>query len=140
MEQVPAIFADDLTDARRRMPTLADNRAALMTGWDDRTLQEESDALTDPFDVNDPGFDFREIPGDGIGPDSDIGIPDGDGLIVQCGDGGECRAPFEEFKGRGLNCRVSASWERPDTIGTRAALRKRRRKADALLECRPFAL
>lgn len=38
MEQVPVIFVDDLTDAQRRMLTLADNQTTLMTGWDDQTL------------------------------------------------------------------------------------------------------
>ena len=58
MEQVPVIFVDDLTDAQRRMLTLADNQTTLMTGWDDQTLQEELDALTDLFDIQDFGFDF----------------------------------------------------------------------------------
>lgn len=58
MEKVPVIFVDDLTDAQRRMLTLADNQTTLMTGWDDQTLQEELDALSDVFDVADFGFDF----------------------------------------------------------------------------------
>ena len=64
MEQVPVIFVDDLTDAQRRMLTLADNQTTLMTGWDDQTLQEELDALTDLFDVAGFGFDIDEIIGD----------------------------------------------------------------------------
>lgn len=64
MEQVPVIFVDDLTDAQRRMLTLADNQTTLMTGWDDQTLQEELDALTDVFDVAGLGFDIDEIIGD----------------------------------------------------------------------------
>lgn len=60
MEQVPVIFVDDLTDAQRRMLTLADNQTTLMTGWDDQTLQEELDALTDLFDIKDFGFEFDE--------------------------------------------------------------------------------
>lgn len=60
MEQVPVIFVDDLTDAQRRMLTLADNQTTLMTGWDDQTLQEELDALADVFDIQDFGFDFGE--------------------------------------------------------------------------------
>lgn len=64
MEQVPVIFVDDLTDAQRRMLTLSDNQTTLMTGWDDQTLQEELDALTDVFDVAGFGFDIDEIIGD----------------------------------------------------------------------------
>lgn len=140
MEQVPVIFVDDLTDAQRRMLTLADNQTTLMTGWDDQTLQEELDALSDLFDVDDLGFDFKEIACDEVEPDMDIDIPESNSLIVQCDDEEECQALFEELKGRGFNCRVSTLWERPDTIRTQATLRKWRRKADALLECRPFAL
>lgn len=107
MEQVPVIFVDDLTDAQRRMLTLADNQTTLMTGWDDQTLQEELDALTDAFDVADFGFDADEIIGDGAEADMDIDIPDSNSLVVQCADETQCQALFEELKGRGFNCRVS---------------------------------
>lgn len=107
MEQVPVIFVDDLTDAQRRMLTLADNQTTLMTGWDDQTLQEELDALSDVFDVNDLGFDFKEISGDEVEPDLDIDIPDSNSLVVQCTDEGQCQALFDELKWRGFNCRVS---------------------------------
>ncbi len=107
MEQVPVIFVDDLTDAQRRMLTLADNQTTLMTGWDDQTLQEELDALSDLFDVDDLGFDFKEIACDEVEPDMDIDIPESNSLIVQCDDEEECQALFEELKGRGFNCRVS---------------------------------
>ena len=107
MEQVPLIFVDDLTDAQRRMLTLADNQTTLMTGWDDQTLQEELDALADLFDVDDLGFDFKEIAGDEVEPDLDIDIPESNSLVVQCTDEGQCQALFDELKGRGFNCRVS---------------------------------
>ena len=107
MEQVPVIFVDDLTDAQRRMLTLADNQTTLMTGWDDQTLQEELDALSDLFDVDDLGFDFKEIAGDEVEPDMDIDIPESNSLVVQCADEEQCQTLFEELKGRGFNCRVS---------------------------------
>ncbi len=65
MERVPVIFVDDLTDAQRRMLTLADNQTTLMTGWDNATLMEELDALTDLFDVQGFGFDFEDAGWDG---------------------------------------------------------------------------
>ena len=64
MEQVPVIFVDDLTDAQRRMLTLADNQTTLMTGWDEGQLGIELDALADVFDVAGFGFDIDEIIGD----------------------------------------------------------------------------
>lgn len=61
MEQVPVIFVDDLTDAQRRMLTLADNQTTLMTGWDKATLDAELDALETVFNVDDFGFELPEI-------------------------------------------------------------------------------
>ena len=81
MEQVPVIFVDDLTDAQRRMLTLADNQTTLMTGWDDQTLMDELDALSDMFEIQDFGFDaeFAAHEGD-FG--EDFSLPDGDSPIV----------------------------------------------------------
>lgn len=56
MESVPVVFVDDLSDAQRRMLTLADNQTTLMTGWDEAQLAEELDALRDVFDIEDFGF------------------------------------------------------------------------------------
>lgn len=61
MEQVPVIFVDDLTDAQRRMLTLADNQTTLMTGWEKATLDTELDALETVFNVEDFGFELPEI-------------------------------------------------------------------------------
>ena len=57
IETVPVVFVDDLSDAQRRMLTLADNQTTLMTGWDEKQLAEELDALSDAFDVDDFGFE-----------------------------------------------------------------------------------
>ena len=57
METVPVVFVDDLSDAQRRMLTLADNQTTLMTGWDFAELESELDALADSFNVSDFGFE-----------------------------------------------------------------------------------
>lgn len=57
IQEVPVVFVDDLDDAQRRMLTLADNQTTLMTGWDEKQLAEELDALSDAFDVGDFGFE-----------------------------------------------------------------------------------
>lgn len=59
IETVPVVFVDDLSDAQRRMLTLADNQTTLMTGWDEAQLAEELDALSDAFNVD--GFGFEPI-------------------------------------------------------------------------------
>lgn len=60
MESVPVVFVDDLSDAQRRMLTLADNQTTLMTGWDEAQLAEELEALRDVFDIEDFGFASSE--------------------------------------------------------------------------------
>ena len=57
IQEVPVVFVDDLSDAQRRMLTIADNQTTLMTGWDEAQLAEELDALSDAFDVGDFGFE-----------------------------------------------------------------------------------
>lgn len=68
IQDVPVVFVDDLSDAQRRMLTLADNQTTLMTGWDEAQLGAELDALSSVFDVDDFGFtldlerEFEEEP------------------------------------------------------------------------------
>lgn len=77
IKEVPVVFVDDLSDAQRRMLTLADNQTTLMTGWDEAQLAEELDALSDSFDLSDFGFRYPEAEDeallDGVSEDS---IPD----------------------------------------------------------------
>lgn len=56
IQDVPVVFVDDLSDAQRRMLTLADNQTTLMTGWDEAQLDAELDALSSVFEVDDFGF------------------------------------------------------------------------------------
>lgn len=58
MHEVPAIFADDLSDAQRRALTLADNQTTMMTGWDFDQLSYELDSLESEFNMSDFGFDL----------------------------------------------------------------------------------
>ena len=65
------MFVDDLSDAQRRMLTLADNQTTLMTGWDFAELESELDALADSFNVSDFGFEFEKGGEEPLGMDSD---------------------------------------------------------------------
>lgn len=58
LDTVPVVFVDDLSDAQRRMLTLADNQTTLMTGWDFAELESELDALAGSFDLKGFGFEF----------------------------------------------------------------------------------
>ena len=57
MQEVPVVFADDLTDAQRRALTLVDNQTTVMTGWDEDMLAYELDVLAQDFDMSDFGFE-----------------------------------------------------------------------------------
>lgn len=57
IQDVPVVFVDDLSDAQRRMLTLADNQTTMMTGWDMDALTYELDALSGDFEATDFGFD-----------------------------------------------------------------------------------
>lgn len=80
LENVPVVFVDDLSDAQRRMLTLADNQTTLMTGWDEEQLAVELDALGDMFSVEDFGFELPDVaepaPGDLEECEPDENAPD----------------------------------------------------------------
>lgn len=64
MEQVPALFVEDLTDEQRRAYILADNRLTELGTWDNAILSAELQALKDDgFNIELTGFnvDFIEI-------------------------------------------------------------------------------
>lgn len=61
-EEVPCVFAEDLTEAQKKAYILADNRYAMDAGWDDDLLKVEMEALQElGFDVSLTGFDESEI-------------------------------------------------------------------------------
>lgn len=57
MQEVPAIWCNDLSDAQRRALTLTDNQTTMMTGWDFDVLAYELDTLAQEFDMGDFGFE-----------------------------------------------------------------------------------
>jgi ParB-like nuclease family protein len=62
MTQVPVVELSHLTPQQLRAYMLADNKLALLAGWDDDILRGEINALKDAgFDVDLTGFDSAEI-------------------------------------------------------------------------------
>ena len=62
IEKIPCVFADHLTEARKKAYIIADNRMALDAGWDEELLRVEIEALqAEAFDVSLTGFDEKEI-------------------------------------------------------------------------------
>lgn len=103
IETVPVVFVDDLSDAQRRMLTLADNQTTLMTGWDFGQLDTELDALGDLFDVAE--FGFSDIQGDD--ESGDIDIKTSLSVVVSFDDEALCESFYNEMVGRGLSCKIS---------------------------------
>jgi ParB-like chromosome segregation protein Spo0J len=62
MENIPCIYADDLTPAQVKAFRLADNKVSEYASWDDDLLKLEFDALTDMgVDLGITGFESDEI-------------------------------------------------------------------------------
>ena len=62
MEEVPALYADGLTEAQKRAYILADNRLGELADWDTGLISEELKALQmEGFDINLTGFDVDDI-------------------------------------------------------------------------------
>lgn len=106
IETVPVVFVDDLSDAQRRMLTLADNQTTLMTGWDIGTLAYEIDTLSSEFDATKFGFDEFDGSRDGECFD-EVEISSDIFVKVKCDDEETAQKVFDELSGRGFECRIS---------------------------------
>ena len=60
LDQVPVVYADDLTDDQIKAFRLADNRVAEMAAWDEDLLKEEMAKAVD-FEFGDYGFDQKDL-------------------------------------------------------------------------------
>ena len=104
IETVPVVFVDDLSDAQRRMLTLADNQTTLMTGWDEAQLDVELDSLIELFDVSDFGFEDVRVDDDS----DEIDINTSLSVVVSFDDDeASCESFYNEMVGRGLSCKIS---------------------------------
>lgn len=62
MEEIPCVYADDLTPAQIKAFRIADNKTAEFSSWDDDLLKIELTALEDlGVDLGVTGFDDEEI-------------------------------------------------------------------------------
>ena len=74
LEEVPVIYADDLTEEEANAFRLADNKTA-ESSWDEFLLSDELADLFD-FDMEQFGFDIDDISPDDFG--DEFSLPDGD--------------------------------------------------------------
>lgn len=62
LDKIPCVQASHLTDAQRRAYTIADNKIALNSEWDEEMLKVEiEDLKLEDFDLNLTGFKLEEI-------------------------------------------------------------------------------
>ena len=62
MEEIPALYADGLTEAQKRAYILADNKLGELADWDSGLVSEELKALRmEGFDIELTGFDVDDI-------------------------------------------------------------------------------
>lgn len=62
ISEVPCVFADHLTEARKKAYIIADNRMAMDAGWDEELLRVEIESLqAADFDPLLTGFDEKEL-------------------------------------------------------------------------------
>lgn len=62
MEEIPALYADGLSEAQKRAYILADNKLGELADWDTGLLSEELKALqSEGFDIELTGFDVDDI-------------------------------------------------------------------------------
>lgn len=60
-DTAPCIRLDHLTDEERKAYTLAHNKTAELSSWDQEILIEELESLKESFDLTDLGFSEKEI-------------------------------------------------------------------------------
>jgi len=118
MEEVPVVFADDLTDAQRRALTLVDNQTTVMTGWDEDMLAYELDVLAQDFDMSDFGFECdlsdcmaEEEPSASLA--DRFGVPPFSVLDARKGEWGERKRAFRsEYAAMRFGARWGQDWYR----------------------------
>lgn len=113
LKSVPCVEEDHLTETQKRAYILADNRLALDAGWDEEMLKLEMFDLSKEVDLNMLGFNEKEISSIlSIEQEEEIKIPDEIDykneleIIITCETEEEQESLFNEFKERGLKCRV----------------------------------
>jgi len=114
IEKVPCVIESHLSETQKRAYILADNRLALDAGWDDEMLKLEMFDLSKEVDLNMLGFNEKEISSilSIEQEEEEIKIPDEIDykneleIIITCETEEEQESLFNEFKERGLKCRV----------------------------------
>lgn len=118
LEKVPVIELSHLTDVQKRAYVLADNKLALISGWDENLLGFELNALKlEEFDMDLLGFTSEEIvqftgaedpeEDDGSEAEDDgIEYKENFAVLVECVDESHQAEVYERLSAEGFRCKV----------------------------------
>lgn len=101
LEEVPVIYADDLTEEEANALRLADNKTA-ESSWDEFLLADELADLFD-FDMERFGFDLSEKET----KETELDYNETFSIIIECKDENEQETIFDELTELGYKCKVS---------------------------------
>lgn len=101
LEEVPVIYADDLTEEEANAFRLADNKTA-ESSWDEFLLADELADLFD-FDMERFGFDLSEKET----KETELDYNETFSIIIACKDENEQETIFDELTELGYKCKVS---------------------------------
>jgi ParB/RepB/Spo0J family partition protein len=112
LKQVPVIVIPGLSKAKRRALTLADNRIALNSGWDQGLLALELQELqTSDVDLSALGFSDKELErlleSDASGKNgASVEYKEGFAVIIECDNERAQTKLLERFTKEGLRCKA----------------------------------
>lgn len=112
LDEVPVVLADELSEAQVKAFRLLANASANWAEWDDELLALELQELAEmDFSLELTGLDDAAMRGpldEPTGADNNGAkyTPKNE-IIISCRSEEEAESLYEEFQGRGLNCRIS---------------------------------
>lgn len=113
LKEVPCIEESHLTEIQKKAYILADNKIALDAGWDEEMLKIEFNELSNlDFDISLTGFEKTEIETlleeqeEKEDTSKEVDFKTTLEIIVECETEIEQESLYEEFKERGLKCRL----------------------------------
>lgn len=118
LEKVPCIVITGLTPAQRKAYTIADNKIALNSGWDEELLKIEIQGLDEGgFDLSLTGFSDKEIESLFLSEEEEReegesgGVKDKDllsanNVLIECSSESEAEKIYNEFIERGFKVKL----------------------------------
>lgn len=109
MEEVPCVYADDLSEEQIKAFRLADNKTAEMSVWDFEKLEIEIQGISE-IDMSDFGFaDAPDVTDEPVSEnDPSFNYAEQYGVIVMCSDEADQESVYNKLVEEGYTCKVVA--------------------------------